>query len=109
MLVLVINKLQSHPDALVKWPSEEKMEVFDRMVRRRESRVSKVIGFMDGLSLLTECDSDPTIQSSFYNGYHADTSVNNIFIYGPDGKIFQAGINFPGSWHALIMVMRTLS
>ena len=24
--------------------------------------------------------------------------VNNIFAYGPDGKVFFAAINFPGSW-----------
>jgi hypothetical protein len=34
-----------------------------------------------------------------YNGYHSDTMVNNIFAYGPDGKVFLCNINFPGSWH----------
>ncbi len=24
--------------------------------------------------------------------------VNNVFAYGPDGKVFFAAINFPGSW-----------
>ena len=24
--------------------------------------------------------------------------VNNVFAYGPDGKVFLAAINFPGSW-----------
>ena len=24
--------------------------------------------------------------------------VNNAFAYGPDGKVFFAAINFPGSW-----------
>ena len=24
--------------------------------------------------------------------------MNNVFVYGPDGKVFIAAINFPGSW-----------
>ncbi len=24
--------------------------------------------------------------------------VNNVFAYGPDGKVFFAAVNFPGSW-----------
>jgi hypothetical protein len=82
MLLLVDEKLEHHPDARVKWPSEEKMAEFAEIVERREPRVSKVIGFMDGLSLATECDSDPQVQSSFYNGYHSDTAVNNILVFG---------------------------
>jgi hypothetical protein len=26
------------------------------------------------------------------------TMVNNVFAYGPDGKVFFAAVNFPGSW-----------
>jgi hypothetical protein len=31
-------------------------------------------------------------------GYDCDTMVNNVFAYGPDGKVFFATVNFPGSW-----------
>ncbi len=24
--------------------------------------------------------------------------VNNVFAYGPDGKVFFAAVNIPGSW-----------
>ncbi len=33
-----------------------------------------------------------------YCGYGCDTIVNNVFAYGPDGKVFFAAINFPGNW-----------
>jgi hypothetical protein len=33
-----------------------------------------------------------------YSGYHSDTMVNNIFAYGPNGKIFLCAVNFPSSW-----------
>ena len=37
-------------------------------------------------------------QNAFYCGYDCDTMVNNVFAYGPDGKVFFAAVNFPGSW-----------
>ncbi len=32
-----------------------------------------------------------------YTGYLSDTMVNNIFAYGPNGKVFLCAINFPGN------------
>ena len=58
-----------------------------------------VIGFMDGVSLTSECTSEPLVQNSMYSGYHSDTMVNNLFAYAPDGKVIFCAINFPGSWH----------
>jgi hypothetical protein len=61
--------------------------------------VDDVIGFMDGMSLTSECTSEPLVQNSMYSGYHSDTMVNNLFAYAPDGKVIFCAINFPGSWH----------
>ena len=58
-----------------------------------------VIGFMDGVSLTSECTSEPLLQNWMYSGYHSDTMVNNLFAYAPDGKVIFHAINFPGSWH----------
>jgi len=99
MLRLVVTKLQHHPLAKVKFPSEEKMVHFAQLIQEREPAVDDVIGFMDGLALTSECTSDELEQNAMYNGYHSDTMVNNVFAYGPDGKVFLCAINFPGSWH----------
>ena len=85
--------------AAVQFPDAEKMEYFARLIHQREPEVDDVIGFMDGLSLVSECTSDVFEQNAMYNGYHSETMVNNIIAYGPDGKVFLAAINFPGSWH----------
>ena len=81
-------------------------EVIDKMLhlvvrklKRREPKVDDVIGFMNGLSLVSECTSEVFEQNAMYNGYHSETMVNNIIAYGPDGKVFLTAINFPGSWH----------
>ena len=75
------------------------MREFASMIQRREPKISDVIGFMDGVSLRTECTSNELMQNAYYGGYEKDTVVNNVFKYGPDGKIFVCAINFPGSWH----------
>jgi len=33
---------------------------------------------------------------------------NNVFAFGPDGKIFLAALNFPGSWHDSSLIARLL-
>jgi len=99
MLLLVVCKLKRHPMAAVKFPDAAKMEYFARLIHQCEPEVDDVIGFMDGLSLVSECTSEVFEQNAMYNGYHSETMVNNIIAYGPDGKVFLAAINFPGSWH----------
>jgi hypothetical protein len=69
------------------------------MIERREPMATNVIGFMEGLSLHSECNSDMYEQNVMYNGYHSDTMVNKVFAYGADGKIFLCGLNFPRSCH----------
>ena len=99
MLALVARKLKRHPLAQVVFPDEEKMDLFAGMIHQREHQVRDVIGFMDGLCLNTECTSEPLEQNAMYTGNHSDTMINNVFAYGPDGKVFLCAINFPGSWH----------
>lgn len=68
-------------------------------VQNREPVAHDVIGFLDGVSLHSECSSDTLEQNAMYNGYHADTMVNNIIVYGADGKVIMCALNFPGSSH----------
>ena len=99
MLKLVVKKLKRHPLACVRFPNAEKMEYYAQLIHQREPAVDDVIGFMDGVSLTSECTSEPVVQNSMYSGYHSDTMVNNLFAYGPDGRVIFCAINFPGSWH----------
>ena len=98
MISRVCTHLAAHPLAEVRFPNDEKMKRFAEQIQLREPSIDDVIGFMDGLSLATECTSEQMTQNAMYCGYDCDTMVNNIFIYGPDGKIFFCAINFPGSW-----------
>jgi hypothetical protein len=99
MLSKVVHKLIRHLLARVKFPDAEKMEYFARLIHQPEPKVDDVIGFKDGLSLISECTSEILEQNAMYSHYHSDTMENNIIAYGPDGKVFLCAINFPGSWH----------
>ncbi len=98
MLRLVICRLSNHPIAQDRFPDPQKMQQFVEMVQLRAPIVSDVIGFMDGVSIPSECTDERVEQNAFYCGYDCDTMVNNVFAYGLDGKVFCAAINFPGSW-----------
>ena len=74
------------------------MTEYAAMVRLREPLVNDIIGFMEGVTFPAECSDDRIIQNLMYCGYDCDTMVNNVFAYGPVGRVFFAAINFPGSW-----------
>ncbi len=96
MLKCIIKTLQWHPWSRVKFLDVNKMREYPSMGQAREPLVDDVIGFMDGVSLSLKCTNERVEQNAFYCGYDSDTMVNNVFVYGPDGKVFFA-VNFPGS------------
>ncbi len=98
MLHRVVNRLRYHRSARVKFPNEAKMQEFAAMIEFSEPIAKDVIGFMDGVSMASECTDERLTQNAYYCGYDCDTMVNNIFAYGPDGKVFFCAINYPGSW-----------
>jgi hypothetical protein len=98
MLQLIVWRLSNHPIVQVKFPNPVKMRQFADMVQLRAPIVNDVIGFMDGVLIPAECTDERIEQNAFFCGYDCDTMVNNVFAYGPDGKLFFAAINFPGSW-----------
>jgi hypothetical protein len=74
------------------------MRQFVNMVQLQEPTVSVIIGFMNGVLFPVECTDKRIKQNAFYCGYDCDVTVNNVFAYGPDGKVFFCAINFWGSW-----------
>jgi hypothetical protein len=55
MLKRIVKTLQMHLWSRVKFPDAEKMREYATMVHAREPSVDDVIGFMDGVSLSSEC------------------------------------------------------
>ncbi len=98
ILKKIMHALRNHPFVKVKFTDREKMKEYAAMVKVREPIVNDIIGFMDGVLFSTKCMDEHVEQNSMYCGYNCDTMVNNVFTYGPGGKVFFAAINFPGSW-----------
>jgi hypothetical protein len=98
MLQRTVRLLNDHPFAKVRFPDDLKMREFANMVKAREPLAEDVIGFMDGVLFQTKCTSKRVEQNAFYCGYDCNTMVNNVFAFGPVGKVFFAAVNFPGSW-----------
>ncbi len=85
---MTVKRLRYHPVARIKFLDEQKMRGFADMISLREPSISNVIGFMDGLGLVTGMTSKRIQQNAYYCGYDCDTMVNNVLIFGPDGKVF---------------------
>ena len=99
MRTAVCNALIRNPAARIRFPNEAQKAEFAEMIKKREPSVHNIIGFIDGVAIPVKCPSDDAGQSAYYNGYRHDTVVNNVFAFGPNGKIIFACINNPGSWH----------
>ena len=85
-LETISRRLKHHHHAKIHWPSTDAEKAyFADLVYQRDRRnpVYDVIGFTDGVSLPVECASDPESQATFYNGYHRDTMINNVFCFAP--------------------------
>ncbi len=88
MLKRVVRKLRYHPIARIKFLDAVAMRKFADMVKEREPLVDDIIGFMDSVSFSSKCIDKRVEQNAYYCGYDCDTMVNNVFAYGPDGKVF---------------------
>ena len=96
---LLISILENHEASKIQFPTEDRLEYLASLVEMREPSVKDVALFADGLSIPVMCSDDEESQAADYNGYYHDTHCNNVFLFGPDGKIYSASINYPGSWH----------
>jgi hypothetical protein len=97
-LRMTVKQLRFHPLARIKFLDEQKMQRFAEMTSLREPTISNVIRFMDGLGLAMELTDEIIQQNAYYCWYDCDTMVNNVLVFGPDGKVFFCAINYPGSW-----------
>jgi hypothetical protein len=72
------------------------MREYADMVQQREPEVEDIIGFMDGVSFSSECTDERIEQNTFYCGYDCNITVNNVFAFGPDDKVFLLPLIFLG-------------
>jgi hypothetical protein len=88
ILRMTVKRVRYHPFARISFPNEQKMREYADIIRMREPTIENVTGFMDGLGLATEMTSERIQQNAYYCGYDCDTMVNNVLVFGSDGKVF---------------------
>ena len=75
------------------------MQHYSKLVEGRESTLSNIFGFVDGLWLPILEPSDSDTQNAYYNGWKSCHNISNVIVWAPDGTILWARYNCPGSWH----------
>jgi hypothetical protein len=95
---MTVKRLRYHPLGRIRFPDEQKMWQYAGMISLHKMMISNIIGFMDGLGLAMEMTSKKLQQNAYYYFYDCDTMINNVLVFGPDGKVFCCAINYPGSW-----------
>ena len=109
ILRMTVKRLRFHPLARISFPNGEQMQRFAEMISLHEPTIANVIGFMDGLGLATEMTDERLEQNAYYCGYDCDTMINNVLVFGPDGKVFFCALNYPGSWSDGTLTVRFFS
>ena len=95
MLSKVLRKLQNHPFAQVRFPDEHEMREYADMVQLQEPEVDDIIGFMDSVLFCMNAQMSG-LSRTFFCIYDCDTTVNNVFAFGLDGKVFFLPLMFLG-------------
>ena len=94
MLKWVPWMLRNNEFAKVVFPDIARITQFAEMIQNREPVAYDVIGFLDGVSLHSECSSEALGQNSMYNCYHCDTMVNKLIVYAADSKVILYTLSF---------------
>ena len=97
---IVVAMLRDHPDAAVREPTSEQITAYKMAISALYPDLVDVWAMMDGLKLRIEMTAvRREIQNMFYNGWHHDHFVSNLFLFTPDGLIRMCYLNAPGTWH----------
>ncbi|KAI7943600.1 hypothetical protein MJO28_011128 [Puccinia striiformis f. sp. tritici] len=100
-LLVVLN---DHPQARFVWPTtESKARRHSMTIEKKFPRLTKCIGFLDGLNLPVLVSGDEDIQNAYYNGWTCSHYCSCVLAFAPDGTIMYAILNAPGSWHDAII------
>jgi len=98
-LPAIITNLINNKKARVLW--DRRPEHLQKCAEQTSKflELQNVVGMLDGKKFSTLNADDPLDQNSDYNGWSGGTFRGAVFLWDPFGKIIDAGINMPGSFH----------
>lgn len=97
---ILLFVLQKNPNAKVSPPTAGEVEDYMAAIGANYPALGtkRVWGVADGRKVLLQGSSDGSVKNQFYNEGIADTCINNVFVFAPDGRIRMCTINAPGTW-----------
>ena len=106
ILNLIIQHLPNHPEAAVRWPSNDEFQQFGSLVERKIER-SKMdfsepftpFAFVDGCDFHIKHSVDLVEKDHNYNNKCGYPKVGNLFVWAPTGKVVYCFVNAPGRLH----------
>ena len=99
-LALLLQVLRSIPTAKVRIPTAEEQMCFSHLIQSKYPLLPFCIGAMDGLKLdVSTTYEDRLLDNDYYNGWLKKHCIGNMFVWGPDGKIWLCALNYAGSFH----------
>ena len=73
--------------------------MFNSRVTSQFLDIPGVVAMMDGDKLRSQKPSNHILQNRDYNGWTKDVNRNLLLVWDPFGKIIDAAVNSPGSFH----------
>lgn len=107
-MIFLVDALKNDPACRIAWPTLERQQQYGEAIhfygggKEHFGEAVRVIGYLDGTRKQTEdtflyCNF--FLENAHYNRHTHTTCTNNVFVSGPDGRIFWSMSNLPGSWH----------
>lgn len=95
----LILALHSLPEAIIEWPSHELQIYLARKVQMKEPLVMGRWGFADGKNYDVETSGNSDLQNGMYNGWLHRALITGVTLFGANGCIMWAKLNYFGSWN----------
>ena len=102
---MLLKCLMKHPDARVKFPTDEEVTVLKGITEQRHYALDDVYCTADGLKLYFESCKEVEVQGMYFNGWQHDHFVSNLLVFSVCGRIISCVVNVPGSIHDSTMAI----
>ena len=96
---ILLKILCNHPDAMVRFPTDEEIATQIEIVTLRHKLLKNVYCTMDGLKLKFQASTNLTEQSMYYNGWQHGHYITNLIVFSACGRIIACVLNVLGSVH----------
>lgn len=97
----LVAALKELPEALVEWPTLEKMRFYAQVMREKHGPMpgGDIWGVFDGVKIPIYTPNKDGEQQTYWNGWVHGHYISNLLMFAPDGTIVHYDINHPGCYH----------